>query len=83
MRELGIITTITLPPWDRFREEEKGEERMKNKTKKKKKMVEMVVANEEGEKGGKGNRDVPTVGISRIITVAVRNDIRSLLFRRL
>lgn len=25
-RERGIITTITLPPWDRFREEEKGEE---------------------------------------------------------
>lgn len=26
-RERGIITTITLPPWDRFREEEKGEEK--------------------------------------------------------
>lgn len=25
-RERSIITTITLPPWDRFREEEKGEE---------------------------------------------------------
>lgn len=35
-RERGIITTITLPPWDRFREEEKGEEEdAEKKTKKK------------------------------------------------
>lgn len=28
-RERGIITTITLPPWDRSREEEKGKQNEK------------------------------------------------------
>lgn len=48
-RERGIITTITLPPWDRFREE-KGEE--EDGEKEEDGRNGLVVANEE-EEGGK------------------------------
>lgn len=77
-RERGIITTITLPPWDRFREE-KGEE---EDGEKKKKMAEMVWRSRTRKKGWARETEMCPSWASRIIPVARRNDIRSLLFRR-
>lgn len=56
-RERGIITTITLPPWDRFREEEKGEEEDEDEKEEEEEdedgRNDLVVANERHRTAGK------------------------------
>lgn len=52
-RERGIITTITLPPWDRSREEEKGKQNEKEDGEEKKTKT-WFGGREQGRKRGEG-----------------------------
>lgn len=95
-RERGIITTITLPPWDRFREEEKGEEEDGEEDEEEDEEDEVeeeeegaeedgrngLVVADEGEAGGSGKPSCAHRG-HLVLYLWPSAMISSLLFRRL